>query len=54
MAACDVGDKAYKELIRQMAVMPRSYEVVASDWEKNANEWYHALIAIENLPIVEI
>ena len=27
-------------------------ESVAKDWDNNPNEWYHALIAIEDLPIV--
>ena len=29
-----------------------TYEAVANDWDSNPNEWYHALIAIEYLPIV--
>ena len=31
---------------------PLSYKDVAEDWEKNPKEWYHALIAIADLPIV--
>ena len=43
-------EKAYKELIKD--TVPLSYKDVAEDWEKNPKEWYHALIAIEDLPIV--
>ena len=43
-------EKAYKELIKD--TVPLSYKDVAEDWEKKPKEWYHALIAIEDLPIV--
>ena len=43
-------EKAYKELIKD--IVPLSYKDVAEDWEKKPKEWYHALIAIEDLPIV--
>ena len=46
------GDEAYKKLIRDHSLTPLSYKDVAEDWERNNKEWYHALIAIEDLPIV--
>ena len=46
------GDEAYKKLIRDHGLTPLSYKDVAEDWERNSKEWYHALIAIEDLPIV--
>ena len=51
--ACElVSDEAYKKLLRDMNMKPLSYHDVALDWETNSNEWYHALIAVEDLPIV--
>ena len=46
------GDEAYKKLIRDFELTPRTYKDVAEDWERNNTEWYHALIAIEDLPTV--
>ena len=46
------GDEAYKKLIRDHGLTTLSYKDVAEDWERNNKEWYHALIAIEDLPIV--
>ena len=46
------GDEAYEKLIRDHFLTPLSYKDVAEDWERNSKEWYHALIAIEDLPIV--
>ena len=43
-------ENSYKELIKD--TVPLSYKDVAEDWEKKSKEWYHALIAIEDLPIV--
>lgn len=31
---------------------PLSYKDIAEDWERNSLEWYHALVAIKDLPIV--
>ena len=45
-------DVAYKTLMSEMDMEPLTYEAVAKDWDSNSNEWYHALIAIEDLPIV--
>ena len=46
----DNHQESYKMLFKD--INPLSYKDVAEDWEKNSNEWYHALIAIEDLPIV--
>ena len=46
------GDAAYKSLMSEMDMKPLLYEAVAKDWDSNSNEWYHALVAIEDLPIV--
>ena len=46
----DKEESSYKELVKDMN--PLSYKDVAEDWEKNPNEWYHALVAIVDLPIV--
>ena len=48
----EVVDASYINLIRKMELKPLTYHDVANDWEKNGNEWYHAMIAIEDLPIV--
>ena len=48
----DAGDSSYKMLLREMEMKPLSYEEIANDWEKNGREWYHAMIAIEDLTIV--
>ena len=45
-------DAAYKTLMSEMDMKPLTYDAVAKDWDSNPNEWYHALIAIEDLPIV--
>ena len=45
-------DKAYKKLIKDYALTPLTYNDVGEDWERRSEEWYHALIAIEDLPIV--
>lgn len=47
-----VEDEAYKKLISDLDLKPRTYKEVADDWAGNDREWYHALIAIEDLPIV--
>ena len=46
----DAEQEPYKLLVKD--IQPLSYQDVAEDWEKNSKEWYHALIAIEDLPIV--
>ena len=45
-------DAAYKSLMSEIDMKPLTYEAVAKDWDSNPNEWYHALVAIEDLPIV--
>ena len=35
-------ENSYNELVKDMN--PLSYKDVAEDWEKNLEEWYHALI----------
>ena len=48
----DCNNEAYKKLLRDMEMKPLTYEAVAKDWNANDQEWYHAMIAIEDLPIV--
>ena len=47
-----VGDECYKKLLRDFELNTLSYKDVADDWERKSTEWYHALIAIEDLPTV--
>ena len=47
-----MGDEAYKNMLQSAGLKTRPYEEVAKDWEKKSSEWYHALIAEEELPIV--
>ena len=46
----DKEENSYKELVKDMN--PLSYKDVGEDWEKNPEEWYHALIAIVDLPVI--
>ena len=46
----DNHQESYKMLFKD--VNPLSYKDVAEDWETNSSEWYHALVSIEDLPIV--
>ena len=44
------SDAAYKSLMSEMDMKPLTYEAaVAKDWDSNPNEWYHALIGIEDI-----
>ena len=45
-------DDTYKMLIREFNLKHLSYGDIAHDWNESSKEWYHALIAIEDLPIV--
>ena len=45
-------DAGYKKLLREMQLEPLTYKAIADDWQVNDSEWYHAIIAIEDLPIV--
>ena len=46
----DNHQESYKMLVKD--INPLSYKDVAEDWQRNSSEWYHALVAIEDLPIV--
>ena len=48
----DKDDAAYKTLMSEMDMKPLTCEAVAKDCDSNPNEWYHTLIAIEDLLIV--
>ena len=50
LAMEDKHQESYKMLVKH--INPLSYKDVAEDWEKTSSEWYHALVAIEDLPIV--
>ena len=52
MTVHECGDAAYLNLIRTMQLKPLTYQAVANDWEENGTEWYHVMVAIEDLPIV--
>ena len=45
-------NQTYKKLVADLGMKPLTYKDVAGDWESNPREWYHAMISIENLPIV--
>ena len=45
-------DAGYKKLLREMQLEPLTYKDIAGDWDVKPDEWYHAIIAIEDLPIV--
>ena len=45
-------DAAYRSLMSEMDMKPLTYEAATKDWDSNPNEWYHALVTIEDLPIV--
>ena len=47
-----IDESMYKKLIHGMKLRPLQYENVADDWLEDSNEWYHAMIADEDLPIV--
>ena len=42
----------YKTLVADLGMKPLTYKELAADWEANSREWYHAMISIEDLPIV--
>lgn len=43
-------DEIYDTLVGEMT--PTSYATIAEDWMGNNKEWYHAVVAMEDLPIV--
>ena len=45
-------DADYKQLLKSMQLEPKTYKCIADDWDVKQVEWYHALISIENLPII--
>lgn len=45
-------DAGYNTLLGEMQIEPLTYKDVAGDWQVKEDEWYHAIIAIEDLPIV--
>ena len=47
-----IDDSMYKKLIRDMKLRPLQYRNIADDWLEDSNEWYHAMVADEDLPIV--
>ena len=40
----------YDKMVKN--IQPLSFQEIAVDWEKNSKEWYHATLAIEDLPLV--
>ena len=46
-------DRNYADepLMSKMDMKPLRYEYVAKDWDNNPNDWYNAVIMIEDLPI---
>ena len=45
-------DEEYQKLLESMEMKTLDYEEIARDWESRNDEWYHALISIDDLPIV--
>ena len=45
-------DSEYKQLLSSLKLEPKTYKSVADDWEVKQDEWYHALISINDLPII--
>ena len=46
-------DADYKQLLKSMQLEPKTYKCMADDWNVKQEEWYHALISIEVLPIIQ-
>ena len=45
-------DMEYKQLLSSLKLEPKTYKCVADDWEAKQEEWYHALISIDDLPTI--
>ena len=45
-------DMEYKQLLSSLKLEPKTYKCVADDWEAKQEEWYHALIFIDNLSTI--
>ena len=44
--------KEYQQLLESMELKTLDYKEVAQDWESRKDEWYHALISMDDLPTV--
>ena len=38
--------------LKSMQLEPKTYKCIFDDWDVKQEEWYHALISIEDLPII--
>ena len=45
-------DGEYQILLESMEMKALDYEEIAKDWESRNDDWYHALIGIDDFPIV--
>ena len=43
-------DAEYKQLLKSFHLEQKTYKCIADDWKVKQEEWYHALISIEDLP----
>ena len=47
-----LDDQMYEKLINDAKIVPLTYKDLADDWRKNSNEWYHAKVVDEDLPVL--
>ena len=45
-------DDEYKKLLKSIEIKTLDYEEIAKDWESRNDDWYHALISMDELTIV--
>ena len=45
-------DEEYQKLLDSMEIKTLDYQEIAKDWDSRNDEWYHALISIDDLAIV--
>ena len=45
-------DTEYKQLLKSMQLESKTYKGIADDWDVKLEERFHALISIEDLPII--
>ena len=45
-------DEEYQKLIAAVGLKTLDYKEVANDWESRDDEWYHAIISLEDLSII--
>ena len=45
-------DSEYKELLSSLKLEPKTYKCAANDWKAKQDEWYHALISIDDLSTI--